>query len=448
MPEPTAESFDLIGYATEVEADNSSRYAPSAEVLLQEKWPEFERNLVGIRDRLSEAKDQGQHVTIILGCGGTFQSKKTERGYEPIGTLKESMEALQLPKDDTHHLELFDLMNLDSSQMRPEHWGFVARAVDKLYQEVRDLTDSIIVTHGTDTMDRGGAYLSFGLQGMKLPIILTGSQKPAFEHGGDAKDQMGRALITARLAAIEDINEVMVLCGTKVTRATWAIKQGDTTTNAFGPWNDPRQGHDGADYERAWQEGRFAELTPAFVDFGLGKPTGDLTFAGHALRRHQLGRYELFTDFLEASDIYPAVMSDKRPKGLAEHIIGQQVVALVELGSSTADDRLVDVAMAAADRGKAILRVAPFFDSIVQAGTYAAGSGIARGVEGVNRPLPIVNTSPRTLEAKTNFALASLGLSEAFTEPEGLGPILSEDDLKRFYDLMETNLVGELVGTR
>ncbi|HSX24135.1 MAG TPA: asparaginase domain-containing protein, partial [Candidatus Saccharimonadales bacterium] len=312
-------AFDLVAYADEVKATVNT--APSYDELAATRLPGFEQGLIDIRERLEGAKDRGEHTSIVIGTGGTFQSKKVGKQYEPVGTLKESFEALQLPKDETLHLEFFDLMNLDSSQMRPEHWRFLADSIIRLNEEAGDLIDSIVVTHGTDTMERGASYLSFALQGLHIPILITGSQKPAFEKEGDAKDQMERTLITAKLAAKQHIAEVMVVCGSKVTRGTWAAKQGDATTDAFGPWNDPKQRHDATDWELAARDGTLDKLAPAFIDFGVGKPVGALEFASHAITKGKLGIYRPFTRFDEAADLYPAKLTDKSPENFARFIM-------------------------------------------------------------------------------------------------------------------------------
>lgn len=439
-------SFDLNSYAQDVKSSITT--APTYDQLVSERMPLFEKNLIGIRDRLDAAKDQGQHTSIVIGCGGTFQSKKDgEEGYKPIGSLKESFDALQMPKDDSLHLELFDLMNLDSSQMRPEHWRFLAESVVKVNEVAGDLVDSIIITHGTDTMDRGAAYLSFALMGLPIPVIFTGSQEPAFEKSGDARDQMERALISAKLAAKEHVAEVMVVCGSKVTRGTWAAKQGDKTTNAFGPWNEPRQQHDASDWEKAAKDGTLEKLAPAFIDFGVGKPVGALNFASHALRRANLGAYRPFTRFGEAANLYPVKLTDRTPESLASHIINQNIVLLTQLGSATADDRLVAVAVAAAAHGKAVCFESPFFDSSVPTGTYAAGSGASVKLPHINRPIPVLNASPSALEAKSNYIVSREGL-EPVMHTQGLGNIYTPSDLLKFYDEMETDQVREMISRK
>lgn len=440
-----AGDFDLVEYAQR-EASKVKKI-PSYENLKRDVEPEFMRFLADLRDRLRKHKEKGKKVFAVIGTGGTFQSKKGKDGYEPTGTLRESFQALQLPKDNSIHLELCDLMNLDSSQMTVEQWRFLAEMIMKLEEAAGDMYDGIIVTHGTDTMSRGASYLSFMLRGFPKSIVFTGSQHPAREEGSDAKDHMERAIIASRIAANVNrrITEVMVACGPKVSRATWAAKQGDTTTHAFGPWNDPRQGFDATDWQRAAGDGSLFRLAPALLDFGSGKSVGDLVFAGHAVEYGKKGPYEPFTEIDGPADLYPAKLTDKSLRSFAKHLRAQEVALLTQLGAATADDGLLDVALAAADRGKIVVVQAPFPDSRVKAGTYKAGAAIRRNLKGgIQRPLPIINTSPDAGDAKINYVLHRLGIKPS-AETKGLGLIYASGDIRRFYDRMDQNLVGELV---
>ena len=442
MTESGPESFDLRRYAEEeVESE-----IPSYEDLMRDTAPDFERFISGLRERLREIIKTQKKIIIVLGTGGTFQSAETDQGLAPTGSLKESFDALGLPEDPSVHVELCDLMNLDSSQMTIEQWRFLAEMIIRLEEEASDMYDSIIITHGTDTMAKGAAYLSLMLKGFPKSIIFTGSQEPARMSESDAKDQMERSISCAKIATNVNrlITEVMVCCGMRVTRGTWATKLGDKTVNAFGPWNQPGQEFDATDWEQAARDGTLHKLAPALLDFGTGKNRGSLQFAAHAIDSDHRGAFEPFTEIVNPADVFPAELSDKSKIAFANHLIGQRVALLTQLGSATADDQLVKIALEAALHGKPVIFEAPFHDSAVQAGTYAAGAEVRRPLKNIQRPLPILNTSPATFGAKINYVLHKLGLAPA-GETEGLGAHYTSDDLRRFYDHMEQNLVGELV---
>ena len=438
-----SETFNLRDFASHV---SPSQDIPNYATLLEKTAPEFRVFCAGFRERVRILKEEGKKVLVVLGTGGTFQSDETDEGRAPTGSLKESFDALGLPEDPSVHLELFDLMKLDSSQMTVEQWRFLAEMIIEFEEEVSDMYDAIIITHGTDTMAKGASYLSLMLKGFPKSIIFTGSQEPARKSGTDAKDQMERSITAAKLASGTNrkIAEVMVCCGLRVARGTWAEKLGDTTVNAFGPWNQPNQDFDATDWERATRDGTLHRLAPALLDFGTGKSRGSLEFATHAIDFEHKGAFEPFTMIEEEANLFPATLTDKSTQAIAEHIIHQRVAVLTQLGSATADDRLVEVALAAAQHGKIILFEAPFHDSTVQPGTYKAGAKVRERLPNIQRRLPILNTSPTTFETKTNYLLHRLGIRPA-GNTKGLGMYYSNNDLRKFYDQMEQNLVRELV---
>ncbi len=438
-----AASFDLRDFASGV---RPAKDILSYKELRAQAMPGFRKFVAGLRDRVREAKAHGKKIIVVLGTGGTFQSAETDAGLGPTGSLRESFEALGLPEDPNVHLELCDLMKLDSSQMTVEHWRFLAEMIQELEAEASDVFDSIIVTHGTDTMAKGAAYLSFMLKGFPKSIIFTGSQDPARKSGTDAKDHMQRSITTAKLAsgANRRIAEVMVCCGLRVTRGAWAEKLGDKTVNAFGPWNQPDQSFDATDWEKAAANGTLHKLAPALLDFGTGKSLGSLEFATHAIDQERKGAFEPFTRITQPADLFPARLTDKSPAALATHIINQRAAMLTQLGSATADDRLVAVALEAAKHGKIVLFEAPFPDSSVKVGKYAAGKQVKDALPNLQRSLPILNTSPAAFEAKINMLMHKLKMRPK-GDTKGLGVHYHDEDLRRFYDQMEQNLIGELV---
>lgn len=88
---------------------------------------------------------------------------------------------------------------IDSSEMTSSHWIDLAKLVQKNY----NLYDGFVILHGTDTMSFTASALSFMIQGLKKPIIFTGSQLPIGVIRTDGKEN----LITAiEIAAAKDSN--------------------------------------------------------------------------------------------------------------------------------------------------------------------------------------------------------------------------------------------------
>lgn len=93
---------------------------------------------------------------------------------------------------------------IDSSNMTPLHWQRIAEVIGDHY----DQFDGFVVLHGSDTMSYTASALSFMLEGLGKPVILTGSQLPIGTIRTDGKEN----LITALQIAGEknELGEAMV----------------------------------------------------------------------------------------------------------------------------------------------------------------------------------------------------------------------------------------------
>jgi L-asparaginase len=93
---------------------------------------------------------------------------------------------------------------IDSSEINFEHWKEIAEIIEKNYESY----DGFVVLHGSDTMAFTASALSFMLQGLKKPVILTGSQLPIGTIRTDGKEN----LITAvEIAAAYDENKEAIV---------------------------------------------------------------------------------------------------------------------------------------------------------------------------------------------------------------------------------------------
>ena len=63
---------------------------------------------------------------------------------------------------------------LDSSDVSAAHWKEIAHLVRDAY----DQFDGFVILHGTDTMAYTSSVLSFMLENLGKPVVITGSQLP------------------------------------------------------------------------------------------------------------------------------------------------------------------------------------------------------------------------------------------------------------------------------
>jgi len=127
---------------------------------------------------------------------------------------------------------------IDSSNMSPELWIEIAGIIKKKYHEY----DSFVILHGTDTMAYSASALSFLLEGLNKPVILTGAQLPIGIARSDARENFITALEIA--AAVDDdkrpiINEVCIYFNSVLLRGNRAKKKESSDFNAFHSENYP-----------------------------------------------------------------------------------------------------------------------------------------------------------------------------------------------------------------
>jgi len=81
--------------------------------------------------------------------------------------------------------------------------------------------DAFVILHGTDTMSYTASSLSFMLENLNKPVILTGSQIPILELKNDAVDNfLGSLLIAGQYS----IPEVVIYFGNKLLRGNRSHK--------------------------------------------------------------------------------------------------------------------------------------------------------------------------------------------------------------------------------
>lgn len=79
---------------------------------------------------------------------------------------------------------------IDSSNMRPENWIKIGEQIKFNYSKY----DGFVVLHGSDTMAYTASALSFMFDGLKKPVILTGSQLPIGTIRTDGKENLITAI--------------------------------------------------------------------------------------------------------------------------------------------------------------------------------------------------------------------------------------------------------------
>lgn len=133
---------------------------------------------------------------------------------------------------------------IDSSDMEPSHWIKIVEIISDNYE----LYDGFVILHGTDTMAYTASALSFMLENLGKPVILTGSQLPIGLLRTDGKENL---ITSIEIAAASNpdgtpvISEVCILFENNLMRGNRTTKTNAENFNAFCSYNFPVLAHAG-----------------------------------------------------------------------------------------------------------------------------------------------------------------------------------------------------------
>ena len=174
---------------------------------------------------------------LVIYTGGTIGMQPTPRGYTPapgylqslvstmpmfhdaehahlIAVCSSEMDDGDPPASGAHHTAvlgrpmispedpdgrrfLFRFLDydplMDSSNMTHVEWRHIARDILRYYSHF----DGFVVLHGTDTMAYTASALSFFLENLGKPVVLTGSQIPICRQRNDGLMNLVGALNVA-----------------------------------------------------------------------------------------------------------------------------------------------------------------------------------------------------------------------------------------------------------
>ncbi len=174
----------------------------------------------------------------LLATGGTIASLRSQNGLIPAMHGEEILR-LSPRLHEFGDITARDVFTLDSSNIQPEEWQVLAKAV----LDALETADGVVITHGTDTMAYTASALSFMLQGIQKPVVLTGSQLPLQYPFSDAPINLEEAFSVAAHAA----PGVYIAFHHKVVYGTRAVKMRTLSYDAFDSINAPPVGFFDAD---------------------------------------------------------------------------------------------------------------------------------------------------------------------------------------------------------
>lgn len=291
---------------------------------------------------------------LIIYTGGT------------IGMIEEPSTHALKPFDFSHLMENvpkvkmlnYEIDNIqfhppiDSSDMNPSHWQQIARSIADNYYDY----DGFVVLHGTDTMAYTASALSFMLDNLQKPVIITGSQLPIGEVRTDGEENLITALQIA--AATESdgtpmVQEVAILFEDYLWRGNRATKRSADNFNAFKSSNYPQ----------------------------LAKVGLSINFNRDALMRHKstggLNPQYNLDPSITIVDLFPGLSEKVLRHILSAPDIKGIVLRTYGAGNACTAGWFIDMIKETVDRGIIVLNVTQCAYGSVQSNRYMSGDILA-----------------------------------------------------------------------
>ena len=177
---------------------------------------------------------------LLIYTGGTIGMGRNQKtgALEPLDFKLLASQMSELESISTG-IEVYQFTPpIDSSDMTPRLWAQLVRIIAEHYDDY----DGFVILHGTDTMAFTASALSFMLENLTKPVILTGSQLPIGQLRTDGKENL---ITSIEIAAAHHDNglpivpEVCIYFSGKLLRGNRSTKINADGFNAFESFNYP-----------------------------------------------------------------------------------------------------------------------------------------------------------------------------------------------------------------
>ncbi|WP_426445027.1 asparaginase [Siccibacter colletis] len=283
----------------------------------------------------------------VAYTGGTIGMQRSEQGYIPVsGHLQHQlalMPEFHRPEMPDFTIHEYDPL-MDSSDMTPQDWQHIADDIKANYHRY----DGFVILHGTDTMAFTASALSFMLENLSKPVIVTGSQIPLAELRSDGQTNLLNALY---VAANYPISEVTLFFNNRLYRGNRTTKAHADGFDAFASPNLPPLLEAGIHIRRL--------NTPP-------TPQGNGELMVHQITPQPVG----------VLTIYPGISAD-----VVRNFLRQPVKALIlrsyGVGNAPQNGDFLNELRDACSRGIVVVNLTQCMSGKVNMGGYATGNALA-----------------------------------------------------------------------
>ena len=236
---------------------------------------------------------------------------------------------------------------IDSSDMEPSHWARLVHIIQESY----DRYDGFVILHGTDTMAYTASALSFMLENLSKPVILTGSQVPIGMLRTDGKENLITAIEIAASRNAEGYKMMPEVCNyfeRALMRGNRTTKISSEKFNAFKSYNYPSLAHSGIDIK----------FVPDRIRRSNGMP----------LKPHYL-----FDTNVVVLTLFPGIQ--QRLIASVFHTPGLKAIVMKTFGSGNAPQKqwLIDLIREAVEAGVVVVNITQCQSGSVEMDRYETG---------------------------------------------------------------------------
>lgn len=324
---------------------------------------------------------------LLIYTGGTIgmmQDAKTGQ-LKPFDFKQLTDQIPELNKFDVTLSAVSFANPIDSSDMQPAVWVDIAKMIEKNYDKV----DGFVVLHGSDTMSFTASALSFMLENLNKPVILTGSQLPIGMIRTDGKENLITAIeiAAAKHKGKPVVSEVCIYFEYQLYRGNRTHKFNAEHFQAF----------QSANYPVLAEAGVHLKYNQSALQKGNGKK-----LKVHTTLVSDIAILKVFPGITQ--NVVDAILNSKNIKAVILETFGS--------GNASTQKGFIDALKKAIDKGIVILNVTQCNAGKVEQGKYATSAAFKK--------IGVIGSSDITSEAAVAKLMFVLGITSNKKEIEKL----------------------------